>query len=145
VLFPRRYPGVHSVSFHAGFASAPGHLLVWAASQMVRLGLLQSLTPWVRPLHRISQWLEPWVSDQGAMFVSLEGTGLDGQALRLEWHLLAAQNHGPYIPCGASIALAKKLAQGDTLPPGAKPCQGFLTVEDYLAGLQHLDIHEVPA
>lgn len=36
VLFPARYPGVRTVTFHAGFASAPGHLFVWAASQLDR-------------------------------------------------------------------------------------------------------------
>lgn len=145
VLFPRHYPSVHTVSFHAGFASAPGHLFVWAVSQLVRLGLIPSLTRLVTPLHAISQWLEPFVSDKGAMFVSLEGTGIDGQPLKLDWHLVAAQNHGPYIPCGASIALAQKLARGDKLPHGAMPCMGLLTVEDYLLALQGFDIRELPA
>lgn len=145
VLFPRRYSEVQTVSFHAGFASTPGHLFVWIASQCVRLKLVSSLLKLVRPLHTISQWLEPFVSDKGAMFVSLEGTGLDGQPLTLNWHLVAAQNHGPYIPCGASIALAKKLACGYPLPHGAMPCMGLLTVEDYLAALKDFDIHELPA
>jgi len=145
ILFPLRYPGVHTVAFHAGFASASGHLFVWAASQLARLRLISSLTPLVTPLHAISQWLEPFVSDKGAMFVSLEGTGIDGQPLKLDWHLVAVQNHGPHIPCGASIALAKKLAGGDKLPHGAMPCMGLLTVENYLAALQGFDVHELPA
>lgn len=145
ILFPRRYPCVHTVSFHAGFASASGHLLIWTASQLARLGLISSLSSLVTPLHTISQWLEPFASDKGAMFVSLEGIGMDGQPLKLDWHLVAAQNHGPHIPCGASIALAKKLARGDKLPNGAMPCMGLLTVEDYLAALRGFDIHELPA
>jgi saccharopine dehydrogenase-like NADP-dependent oxidoreductase len=144
-LFPRRYPGVHTVTFHAGFASAPGHLFVWLAAQLARFGILRSLVPLVAPLHAISQWLEPFVSDKGAMFVAMEGIGIDGQALNLEWQLLAAQNHGPHIPCGAAIALANKLARGDKLPSGATPCMGILTVEDYLAALQGFDLREVPA
>ncbi|MCC7005222.1 MAG: hypothetical protein IT497_01090 [Ottowia sp.] len=85
------------------------------------------------------------MSDKGAMFVSMEGIGIDGQLLKLNWHLVAAQNHGPYIPCGASIALAKKLARGDKLPYGAMPCMGLLTVEDYLSALKDFDICELPA
>jgi len=145
ILFPRRYPSVYTVSFHAGFASSSGHLFIWAAAQLVRLGMISSLIPLATPLHAISQWLEPFVSDKGAMFVSLEGAGIDGQPLKLDWHLVAAQNHGPHIPCGASIALAKKLARGDKLPHGAMPCMGLLTVEDYLAALRGFDIHEFPA
>lgn len=144
-LFPLRYQGLKTATFHAGFASAPGHLLVWAASQMVRSGLLSSLTPLVKPLHKISQWLEAFVSDKGAMFVSLEGIGNEGEALKLDWHLIAAQNHGPHIPCGASIALAQKLARGDKLPHGAMPCMGLLSTEDYLDALKGFNIQEFPA
>lgn len=145
ILFPRRYPGVQTVSFHAGFASMWGHLSVWAAAQLVRRGLMSSLTPLVTPLHTISQWLEPFVSDKGAMFVSLEGVDHHGQALKLDWHLIAEHHHGPYIPCGASIALAKKLVRGDKLPYGAMPCIGLLTVEEYLLALQGFDVYELPA
>lgn len=145
VLFPRRYPDLETVTFHAGFASAPGHLLVWMAAQLARIGVLPSLVPLVGPLHALSRRLESFVSDKGAMFVALEGIGVDGQALKLEWQLLAAQNHGPHIPCGAAIALANKLARGDKLPHGAMPCMGILTVEDYLAALQGFDVRELPA
>jgi saccharopine dehydrogenase-like NADP-dependent oxidoreductase len=144
-LFQTRYPDVQTVTFHAGFASAPGHLFLWAAAQLVRYGILRSLASLVEPLHSISRWLEPFVSDKGAMFVAMDGIGVDGQALKLEWQLLAAQNHGPNIPCGASIALANKLARGDQLPTGAMPCMGILTVEEYLCALQGFDVREVPA
>ena len=144
-LFQSRYPGIQTVTFHAGFASTPGHLFIWAAAHLVRYGLLRSLTPLVVPLHAVSQWLEPFVSDKGGMFVAMDGIGLDGELLSLEWQLLAAQNHGPHIPCGAAIALAGKLARGDELTRGAIPCMGILTVEEYLAALQGFDVREVPA
>jgi saccharopine dehydrogenase-like NADP-dependent oxidoreductase len=145
VLFPKRYTSVQTVTFHAGFASAPGHLFVWAASQLVRFGLLSSLAQWVTPLHKISQWLEPFVSDKGGMFVQLKGIATDDQPLALVWHLVAAQNQGPHIPCGASIALAQKLTRGEALPHGAMPCMGLLSVEEYLAALSEFDVQELPA
>ncbi|MGA2551395.1 MAG: saccharopine dehydrogenase NADP-binding domain-containing protein [Burkholderiaceae bacterium] len=145
VLFPRRYEGVRTVTFHAGFASAPGHLLVLLASMTVRLGLVSSMVPLAPALHAVSKWLEPLTSDRGGMFVSLEGIGKDGKPHKLTWHILAANNHGPYIPCGASIALAKALARSDSLPSGAYPCMGLITVEEYLAALDGYDVTEVPA
>lgn len=144
-LFPARYPDLRTVTFHAGFASATGHLVVWAAAQLVRYGVLPGLASLVVPLRAVSQWLEPLISDKGAMFVAMDGIGVDGQALSLEWQLLAEQNHGPNIPCGAAIALAGKLAHGDPLARGAMPCMGILTVEDYLLALQGFDVREVPA
>jgi hypothetical protein len=145
ILFRQRYPGVQTVTFHAGFASAPGHLFVWAGAQLVRLGLLRSLLPLVKPLHAISGAMERFVSDKGAMFVAMTGIGHDGQPLSLTWQLVAAQNHGPHIPCGAAIALAHKLAAGTPLPHGAMPCMGLLTVAEYLAALHGFDVREVPA
>ncbi|HTJ97608.1 MAG TPA: saccharopine dehydrogenase NADP-binding domain-containing protein [Rhodocyclaceae bacterium] len=144
-LFVQRYAGVRSVTFHAGFASRLGHLGVWAGAQMVRLGVLHSLKSWVAPLKKISEWTELLVSDKGGMFVDMQGLDHDGNPLHLVWHLLAADHHGPYIPCGASIALARKLANGAALPSGAKPCMGLLSVEDYLAALEGLSVWEVPA
>lgn len=144
-LFPLRYEGVRTVTFHAGFASAPGHLAIRFASTFVRLGLASSIVPLAPALHTLSTWLEPLTSDRGAMFVTIEGTDADGAPLKLSWHILAAQNHGPYVPCGASIALARRLARGETLPKGAMPCMGILTVEEYLAALEGFDLTEVPA
>jgi saccharopine dehydrogenase-like NADP-dependent oxidoreductase len=142
-LLPRRHPSLKTATFHAGFASDGGHLLVWALSGLVKAGLLRSLVPAAPLLNKISHGIEPLVSDKGAMFVVMEGIGHDGQPLRTTWNLLAARNHGPHIPCGASIALALKLANGEALTKGAMPCLGLLSVDDYLAPLRDLDIREV--
>lgn len=144
-LLPERYPDVQSVTFHAGFASTLGHLAVWSGAQLVRMRLLTSLNSWVAPLQKISGWMEPLASDKGGMFVALRGLDHDGNELNLEWHLLAAKHHGPHIPCGAAIALARKLAASHGLPTGATPCMGLIGVEDYLAALDGLAVWEVPA
>lgn len=143
-LFPRRYPGVQTVSFHAGFASDAGHLAVWMLARLVKAGLLASMSAWAAPLSRMSRWIEPLVSDKGGMFVELAGLDPDGHPLRRCWHLVAAQNHGPFVPCGAAIALVRKLAGGASFAPGAYPCAGLLSVEEYLAPLSDLDIRQVP-
>jgi hypothetical protein len=134
---------VQTVTFHAGFASTAGHLLIWLAANLVRLGVWGSLATLARPLHAVAHRIEPWLSDKGAMFVALQGVDHHGCALQLEWQLLAAQNHGPHIPCGAAIALATRLARGEIPPPGALPCMGVLTVSDYLAALHGFDVREV--
>jgi saccharopine dehydrogenase-like NADP-dependent oxidoreductase len=142
-LFPKRYPTAKTVAFHAGFGGDLGHLVVWSLAGLVRIHILRSLVPFAAPLNRMSRWLEPFVSDQGGMFVSLVGEGTEGKLLNINWNLLARQNHGPHIPCGAAIALARKLAVGVALPTGAMPCVGLLTVKEFLAPLRSLDIREV--
>jgi saccharopine dehydrogenase-like NADP-dependent oxidoreductase len=141
-LFPRRYPTVRTVSFQAGFASDLGHLVVWGLAGLVRYGILRDMTAFAGPLNRLSRWMEPIVSDKGGMFVMLEGQAADGAPLRVNWNLIAENNHGPHIPCGAAIALARKLGSGALQPTGAMPCMGLLTVEEFLEPLRELSISE---
>lgn len=60
ILFRQRYPGVQTVTFHAGFASAPGRLLVWAGAQLARLGVLRSLFPLVKQWNASSATRAPY-------------------------------------------------------------------------------------
>jgi saccharopine dehydrogenase-like NADP-dependent oxidoreductase len=142
-LFPQRYPEVKTVSFEAGFASDPGHLVVWSLAQLVRIGVLSSATPFAAPLNRLSRWIEPLVSDKGGMFVRLRGLAHDGKPLRLTWNLIVQNNRGPYIPCGAAVALTQKLCGAASVPSGAMPCMGLLTVEEYLTALPELNLREI--
>ena len=104
---------------------------------------MASVTPCASVLNRISQWIEPLVSDKGGMFVALEGIGRNGEAHRRTWNIIAKNNHGPYIPCGASVVLANRLVGGGRLPAGAMPCMGLLTVAEYLGALGGLDVQEI--
>jgi saccharopine dehydrogenase-like NADP-dependent oxidoreductase len=142
-IVPARYSTVKTATFHAGFASTAGHLVVWMLSGLTKVGLLRSVVPFAAPLHRISEWIEPFASDKGAMFVEMQGDGIDGSPLRRTWNLLAEQNHGPNIPCGAAVALVSKFASATALPKGAGPCVGWVSREEYLAPLRHLNIREV--
>jgi saccharopine dehydrogenase-like NADP-dependent oxidoreductase len=143
-LLVQRYPGVKTVSFHAGFASSSGHKLVERLAILVRDGHLQSAVPFARVLSTLGRWVQPLVSDRGAMFVRLEGLHENGAPLGLTWNLVARENDGPNIPCGPAIALANKLAGGAKLPAGAMPCMGLLTVEELMEPLKGMSIREWP-
>jgi saccharopine dehydrogenase-like NADP-dependent oxidoreductase len=142
-LLPDRHTTVKTVSFRAGFASASGQLVLWALAGLVEAGLLASVAPLASALNRIGRWMEPLMSERGGMFVELAGCGRAGRAHRVTWNIIADHNHGPFIPCGASIALARRLAEGAPLPAGAMPCVGLITLADYLAALRGLDLKEV--
>lgn len=142
-LLAQRYAGVRSVSFHAGFASDAGHKLVeWLAGH-VRDGRLSSALPFANALAILGKWMEPVLSDRGAMFIQMEGM-LQGAPLRLTWQIVARENHGPHIPCGAAIALTSKVAAGFQLTPGAYPCMGLLTVDDLMEPLKRFSVRELP-
>jgi saccharopine dehydrogenase-like NADP-dependent oxidoreductase len=143
-LLPKRYPGVKTVSFHAGFASNTAHQVVERLAMLVKEGRLKSAAPFARLLYTLGRWMQPVFSDRGAMFVKLEGLHENGAPYTLTWNLVARENHGPNIPCAASIALANKLAAGGQFPAGAMPCMGLLTVEELMAPLKGLSIREFP-
>ena len=143
-LLPQRYPGVKPVSFHAGFASGTAHQAVERLAMLVKAKRLKSALPFARPLYRVGRWLQPVFSDRGAMFVKLEGLHDNGARYAHTWNIVARENHGPNIPCAASIALTNKIAAGGNLPAGAMPCMGLLTVDDLMEPLKGLSIREYP-
>lgn len=142
-LFPLRYPGAKSVVFHAGVGNPVSHLATWALAGLVRKDWLKSLLPLARPLWHLSRWLEPLGTKSSAMHVDLKGIGRGGAPLERKWQLIAFDNHGPQIPCGAAIALARKLAAGQLALKGATPCVGLLTLKEYLGALSHLELKQV--
>ena len=79
-------------------------------------------------------------SMRGGMHVRIDGTGLDGTAHTCHWHLVAEQNHGPEIPCTPAIVLAKQLLAGSLYEPGAYPCLGLFTVEEFMRELSDYDV-----
>jgi hypothetical protein len=143
-LLPARYPGVKTVSFHAGFASNTSHQIVERLATLVKDGRLKSASPFAGTLYTLGRWLRPVFSDRGAMFVKLEGLHDNGAPYALTWTLVARENHGPNIPCAASIALANRISAGAQLPAGAMPCLGLLSVEEMMAPLKGLSIREYP-
>lgn len=143
VLFPRRYAEVSSVTFHAGLGIPLSNLVIWALSWLARWGLVDNLAGWAKPLYWISRKLEAVGTRNSAMHVELSGIGRNGQPLTRTWHLLAFDHHGSNVPCGAAIALARKLTRGELLPSGAMPCLGLLTLEEYMEALAGLNIRQI--
>jgi saccharopine dehydrogenase-like NADP-dependent oxidoreductase len=143
-LLPKRYPGVKTVSFHAGFASNTAHQFVERLATMVKEKRLKSALPFARVLYTLGRWMQPVFSDRGAMFVRMEGLHENGAPYALMWNLVARENHGPNVPCAAAIALIGKLSTGGKLPVGAMPCLGLLAVDEILAPLKGMSIREFP-
>ena len=143
VLLPARYPGVKTVSFHAGFASFTGHKAIELLARQVQAGRLASAAPFAGVFHWVAGRVQALVSDSGGMYVRLEGLDGEGKPLGLTWMLLASENHGPHIPCAPSIALAGKIAAGFAPPAGATPCLGLLTLDEILERLQGLRVREI--
>jgi hypothetical protein len=139
-LFPQRYAPVRTVVFRAGVAMTLGMFSTWGASWLVRAGLMSSLLPHVRRLHDTAWAIARFGSKCSAMHVTLRGLDAKSQSISRTWWLLAANDHGPQIPCFPAIALARKLLRGEVRARGAMPCMGLLSVDEILAVGRGLDL-----
>jgi saccharopine dehydrogenase-like NADP-dependent oxidoreductase len=140
-LFPSRYAPARTTVFRAGVAATSSMLTLWAASWLVRGGLMKTLASQVPRLHRAALAAESFGSKWSAMHVTLRGLDRESKPRSQTWVLLAGSDHGPRIPCFPAIALARKLLRDEVRTRGAIPCMGLLTVEDILAVGAGLDLH----
>lgn len=140
-LLPQRYPEVHTVTFRAALEVDVQHFALWLLAGARRVGVNLSVERWASRLDRLASLLDGLGSNRGAMRVSLVGVAADGRRRRRTWQLTAPDNHGPEIPCMASILLARKLARSELNASGAYPCVGFLSLTDFESQFARWGIH----
>ena len=139
-LFPARYPTLRELRFSAGHEIALLHLGTWALSWLVRAGLIRHLEDHAEALLRLAFRFDRLGSSRSGMHMLLSGTGHDGRPREQRFFLIARSGHGPYIPCMPAILIARRLAQGEAIPPGARPCLDLIDLDEYLAALDGFDI-----
>jgi hypothetical protein len=139
-LLPARYPDLRSIRFCAGHEVALLHFGTWAMSWLVRLRLMPRLDRIAPFLLRASRLFDPLGTGRSGLHLIM--TGIDGAGARkqVRFTLIARSGDGPWVPCIPSILLAKRLAGGGALAPGARPCLDLITLDDYLGALAGLDI-----
>jgi saccharopine dehydrogenase-like NADP-dependent oxidoreductase len=141
-LFPQRYSSVEDVVFHAGLEPGLLHLGMYAMASIARLHLIDNWSRYARPITAMSRWFEHLGTDIGGMSVEMAGEDPEGKTLMITWSLIAGSGHGPEIPSIPAIILAKKLAAGIRPQPGAIPCMGLFTVQEFLDEVKDRDISQ---
>lgn len=140
-LIPQHY-GARSIRFSAGLELSVLHLGLWLMSWGVRLGLPLNLPRRARFLLKASNLFNVFGTSDGGMFVTLRGKDEAGKTLERRWFVIARNGDGPQIPCAPAILLAKRLWEGFPCKPGAYPCVGLISLEDYLDELKPFDIRQ---
>lgn len=139
-LFPKRYPHLKTIRFHAGLELKILHELLWLFSGVVRWKLLPSLQPLAPYLLKISRLFDVFGTDDSGFYMEMRGVGKDGKAKALTFNILAKEGDGLNIPVMPAIIMTRKLVSGDVKHTGAVPCMGFVSLQDYLDALKPLHI-----
>jgi NAD(P)-dependent dehydrogenase (short-subunit alcohol dehydrogenase family) len=139
-LFPVRYPDLRDLNFVAGHEVKLLHMGTWLLSWIARLGLVRSWSAYAAGLLKLSFLFNPLGSDKSGFHMFLRGVGHNGKHLEIRTFMVARQVHGPNIPCFPAILLTRRIAAGEQLDPGARPCLDLIDLEELLGAMSHLDI-----
>lgn len=142
-LFPGRYPDLSELRFVAGHEVKILHIGTWLLSWIVRLGVVRSLSPYAERLLRLSFTFDRLGSDKSGFHMFLKGIDAGGQPTTIRIFMVARQVHGPNIPCIPAILLARRIAAGEQIAPGARPCLDLVTLDEIMAAITHLDIDTI--
>jgi saccharopine dehydrogenase-like NADP-dependent oxidoreductase len=139
-LLPKRYPSLRSVRFDAALELAAAQFGMAFLASMTRVGVLRQPQDLASMLLRTVRRLDRFGTDVGGMYLRIDGTSLSGRPQRRAWYLAARQGHGPQIPCIPAIVIARKLARGERIASGARPCMGMMTLEEFTAATEGFNI-----
>ncbi|EZP30898.1 saccharopine dehydrogenase family protein [Pseudomonas sp. RIT288] len=141
-IFASRF-GAHTLSFKAGAGLKLGGVANYLFALAMRKGLVHDHGVWAARLHRWGTWFERFGDGKSAMYIDVQGVGLNDQPLSMTSQLTALNDKGPEIPSCAAVALAAKIARGYLPEPGGRPCVGEISVDEYMAAIndpQNLDL-----
>lgn len=130
-LFPDRYSVRDRVMFRAALEVAVTQRAFAVLAALRSSGLLKRPERWAGALNRFAGVFDWLGTSLGGMVVRVEGLDSMGRPARRAWHIAADNDHGPEIPCMAAIVLARKLAAGDAMAPGAFTAAGLLSLGEF--------------
>lgn len=137
-IFAARY-GAQTLRFKAGAGLKLAGVANWLLAQAVKTGLIRDHVRWAARLHRSGTLFERFGDGKSAMYIDVQGLGVDGEPLSMTAQLTALNEKGQEIPGCAAVALVSKTAQGYVPQPGARPCVGEISVDEYLAAINDPD------
>lgn len=139
-LFPRRWPSLRTVTFHAGLELSLLQFGLWLGAWSVRARLIRDLSRHAARLLHAATFFDRFGTSDGGMFVTLEGIDIAGDPMTVEWWLTARNGDGPFIPCVPAVVLARRLANGHRPESGAFPCLDLLSLGEFAREVSDRDI-----
>jgi saccharopine dehydrogenase-like NADP-dependent oxidoreductase len=130
-LFPSHYQVTQSVMFRAALEVRCTQYAFAVLANLRKWGLLRQPDKLAGLLSRMAPALDFLGTSLGGMVVRVQGLNADNAPATAAWHIGADNDHGPEIPCMAAILLARRLAQGTPMKPGAFACVSLLDLAEF--------------
>jgi hypothetical protein len=137
-LFPCRW-SARTVRFHAGVEL---NIINYTLSVMGRVRRIIPM-PWMPRLAgvmtRLSRLVYRWGSKNGGLAVWITGANSTGVSIERRIAIVT-DDDGPAAPSSPGILLGRKILLEDSLPRGAYPCVGLLTIGEVMRHLEQYGI-----
>lgn len=137
-IFPSIFRA-ETIRFHAGVEL---NIINYTLSGITRLRRLIPM-PWLPKLAslftRISLLGFRWGSKNGAIALWMHGRNAAGDPIERRIAIVT-DNDGPATPSSPGILLGRKILLDNSLPTGAYPCHGYLTINELMLHLEALGI-----
>jgi saccharopine dehydrogenase-like NADP-dependent oxidoreductase len=130
-LFPAYFGVTQRVMFRAALEVRLSQYAFALLAKLHTWGVLRHPEKFASVLNFCAPMLDFMGTALGGMVVRVQGQNAQGISTQSAWHIAADHDHGPEIPCMAAILLARRLAQGNPMAPGAFACMGLLELADF--------------
>lgn len=140
MLFPARYPTMHTQQFWAGHEIPMLHFGTAILGKLAAIRVLPRLDRFAPLLVRLSQPFNRLGQGRSGFHMIIRGERADGSPVERRHFIIARRGHGPFLPCIPAILFARQLARGLRPSPGARPSLGDFTLAEYRAACAALDV-----
>lgn len=130
-LFTVRYRPAVAAEFLTSLEVPLMHHGLAAIGMLVRFGVVSRIERHARPLRFLAGLVALLGSNRGGMTVEVSGVDGEGAPAFARWWLRAPPGAGPNVPTLAALVLIRRIRDGNPPRPGAGPCVGVLSLDDF--------------
>jgi len=107
LLFPEHYDGVETVRFYGSQELWIIHINIRILAWLQKRGIVRNLQNHAKILRWIGTQFGRFASERGGMYMRILGIDDDGNPISQQWHLIAEEGDGPFIPTLAAEILTR--------------------------------------
>lgn len=137
LLFPEHYEGVETVRFYGSQELWFIHINIRVLAWLQKKGIVRNLQKHAKLFRLLGTGLGRFASERGGMYMRILGIDNYGNPISQQWHLIAKDGDGPFIPILAADILTRRWLEAEPIA-GARAAMSAIPLcafEQAFAGL----------